>query len=90
MSLAVHLQGVSYAYPQSDKGALSEISYSFPTGTTAIVGPNGAGKSTLVKLLTGLLAPTRGSIHVELPGGGACLRRRRTNPSSFKSPHTCT
>jgi ATP-binding cassette, subfamily B, bacterial len=70
--LAVDLQGVSYSYPHSHKGALSEISYTFPTGTTAIVGPNGAGKSTLVKLLTGLLAPTGGSIRVRLPDG-TCL-----------------
>jgi ATP-binding cassette, subfamily B, bacterial len=65
----VRLQAVSYRYPQSDKGALSEISCTFPTGTTAIVGPNGAGKSTLVKLLTGLLAPTSGAIKVQLPDG---------------------
>src|SRR5690242_3156151 len=73
--LGVHLRNVSYRYPHSHKGALSDVSYSFPTGTTAIVGPNGAGKSTLVKLLTGLLRPTSGSIGVELPGG------RRLSPA---------
>lgn len=67
--IALDLESVSYRYPQSDKVALSDISYTFPTGTTAIVGPNGAGKSTLVKLLTGLLAPSSGSINVRLPDG---------------------
>ncbi|MGN6869123.1 MAG: ATP-binding cassette domain-containing protein [Solirubrobacteraceae bacterium] len=71
-NLAIDLQSVTYSYPQSDKIALSEISYTFPAGVTAIVGPNGAGKSTLVKLLTGLLAPTSGSIDVRL-SGGTCL-----------------
>jgi ABC-type glutathione transport system ATPase component len=71
-AMAVQLHAVSYRYPHSEKRALSDISYTFGTGTTAIVGPNGAGKSTLVKLLTGLLAPTSGSISVQLPGG-ACL-----------------
>ena len=70
--MAVQLHAVSYKYPHTDKIALSEISYTFSRGTTAIVGPNGAGKSTLVKLLTGLLTPTSGSISAQLPGG-ACL-----------------
>lgn len=60
---ALLLQGVSYHYPHSQKVALDDVSYTFRTGTTAIVGPNGAGKSTLVKLVTGLLAPTAGAIH---------------------------
>jgi len=83
---AVHLQDVSYRYPQSDKGALSEISYTFPTGTTAIVGPNGAGKSTLVKLLTGLLAPTRGAISVQLPDGTCLPPERADKAALFQEP----
>ena len=30
-----------------------------------LVGPNGAGKSTLMKIITGVLSPTKGSIKVE-------------------------
>jgi ATP-binding cassette subfamily B protein len=77
---------VSYRYPHSDKGALSEISYTFPTGTTAIVGPNGAGKSTLVKLLTGLLSPTSGSIDVKLPDGTCVPPEQAEKAVLFQEP----
>ncbi|HJT57755.1 MAG TPA: ABC transporter ATP-binding protein, partial [Ktedonobacteraceae bacterium] len=68
-AISLQLHAVSYKYPQSEKLALSNVSYTFYRGTTAIVGPNGAGKSTLVKLLTGLLAPTSGQISAHLQGG---------------------
>lgn len=68
-TVSVELRDVTYTYPQSTRTALHEINYTFRPGATAIVGPNGAGKSTLVKLLAGLLEPTRGSIDVHVSGG---------------------
>jgi ABC-type multidrug transport system ATPase subunit len=85
-ALAVHLDAVSYRYPQSEKGALSEVSYTFPAGTTAIVGPNGAGKSTLVKLLTGLLTPTSGSITVQLSDGRSLPPENADKAVLFQEP----
>ena len=60
---AIHLHEVSYTYPENQKKALMDVSCDFTPGLTAIVGTNGAGKSTLVKLLTGLVPPSRGSLH---------------------------
>jgi len=41
--------------------AVKDLSLSIPAGEVfAFLGPNGAGKTTTIKLLTGLLKPTRG------------------------------
>ena len=43
------------------------------------LGPNGAGKSTTIKMLTGLLAPTSGIIHIlgeDLQGNSAEVKRQ--------------
>lgn len=48
-----------------DFTAVDGISLSIEPGeSVAYVGPNGAGKSTTVKLLTGILVPTSGDVHV--------------------------
>lgn len=42
---------------------ISKFSQEIPTGAiTAIVGPNGSGKSTLLAAISGLIAPTSGTI----------------------------
>jgi ABC-2 type transport system ATP-binding protein len=43
---------------------LNEVTISIPPGVTGLLGPNGAGKSTLMKLLTGQLRPSTGTIRV--------------------------
>jgi ABC-2 type transport system ATP-binding protein len=46
--------------------ALRGCTFDLPAGrVSALVGPNGAGKSTLMKLATGLLKPTTGSIDIK-------------------------
>jgi len=43
---------------------LNDVSVAIPRGITGLLGPNGAGKSTLMKLLTGQLKPSKGTITV--------------------------
>jgi len=43
---------------------LNDVTVSIPPGITGLLGPNGAGKSTFMKLITGQLAPSKGSITV--------------------------
>ena len=43
---------------------LNDVSVSVPPGITGLLGPNGAGKSTFMKLITGQLKPSKGTIRV--------------------------
>jgi ABC-2 type transport system ATP-binding protein len=43
---------------------LNDVSVRVPPGITGLLGPNGAGKSTFMKLITGQLAPSKGSVTV--------------------------
>lgn len=59
----VHLDGVTYSYPERDAPALDGVSMTLPMGSvTAVVGENGSGKSTLMKVLAGLLLPQSGTV----------------------------
>ncbi|MGJ7535655.1 MULTISPECIES: ABC transporter ATP-binding protein [unclassified Variovorax] len=59
-----HLQKV-YESKERRVEAIGDLSFDVRHGDfTCIVGPSGAGKTTLLKCLSGLLAPTRGIIHV--------------------------
>jgi ABC-2 type transport system ATP-binding protein len=43
---------------------LNDVTVSVPPGITGLLGPNGAGKSTFMKLITGQLTPSKGSMKV--------------------------
>jgi ABC-2 type transport system ATP-binding protein len=43
---------------------LNDVSVSVPAGITGLLGPNGAGKSTFMKLITGQLKPSKGTVKV--------------------------
>jgi len=54
---------LSMVYP-GDVTALDGLTVRFAPGVTGLIGANGAGKSTLIKILLGLLEPTRGAATV--------------------------
>ncbi|MBE6957807.1 MAG: ABC transporter ATP-binding protein [Ruminococcaceae bacterium] len=46
--------------------ALNNVSFTLESGKiVGLLGPNGSGKTTLIKLLNGLLAPTKGEILID-------------------------
>src|SRR5215211_4688255 len=63
MTLAIETRGLTRDF--GDFRAVDRIDLAVEGGTFyGFLGPNGAGKSTTIKMLTGLLAPTKGEIRV--------------------------
>jgi ABC-2 type transport system ATP-binding protein len=44
--------------------AVNDISMTLGPGVTGLLGPNGAGKSTILHMITGFLAPSRGTVTI--------------------------
>ncbi len=59
----IEINQMSFSYPHNR--VLNEIDLTIASGEfIGIIGPNGGGKTTLLKLIMGLLKPSRGSIKV--------------------------
>jgi len=58
----IHAQQLSKWYGQVI--GINDVTVSVPPGITGLLGPNGAGKSTFMKLITGQLRPSKGSVSV--------------------------
>ena len=72
----VAAEGCSKWY--GDVLGVSDITWRLRGGIVGLLGPNGAGKSTLMKMMAGLLRPSRGSLRVfgASPFDDVAVRRR--------------
>ena len=62
----LELQRVDFSFPESRSTTISDLSLKIPQGQkVAIVGKMGCGKSTFLRLISGLVQPTAGSVLVD-------------------------
>lgn len=62
---SITLENVSKLFKSPSTLALDQINATImPGSVTGLVGPDGAGKTTLIRLMTGLMLPTKGKICV--------------------------
>jgi ABC-type multidrug transport system ATPase subunit len=61
-----------------DFPAVRDVSFEVGRGTiTALLGRNGAGKTTLLRMIAGLSRPSRGELHLGVPGSNPAHRGAR-------------
>ena len=59
----IETKALTKAYP-GNVTALDGLTVNIAPGVTGLIGANGAGKSTLIKILLGLIPPTKGQAKV--------------------------
>jgi ABC-type transport system involved in cytochrome bd biosynthesis fused ATPase/permease subunit len=63
--MVVRAEAVGMRYPQAHDFVVDEVDWQVPRGTLAAVsGPSGAGKTTMLRMISGRLLPSRGSLDI--------------------------
>ena len=61
--MQISITALSKTY-HGDVRALTDVTLELASGTTGLLGANGAGKTTLMRILTGIIRPTTGTVTV--------------------------
>ena len=62
----IRLEHVTKEYGRGGKKAVDDLTLHVAAGELfGFIGPNGAGKTTTIKMITGILRPTAGSVYVD-------------------------
>ncbi len=60
---AISVEKVSFAYPNTDKNVMDDVSFRIPSGSSVgLIGPTGAGKTTVADVILGIFFPKSGEI----------------------------
>lgn len=64
-NFVLELKDIKYNVPEREKSILSSIDLTINESTKLLIkGESGSGKSSLIRLIAGLIQPTKGSIHL--------------------------
>ncbi len=63
---ALAVRGLTITYPDSEHAALHDVSFDLPAGATlGVFGLTGSGKTTLLRVLSRLVDPPAGTVHLD-------------------------
>ena len=64
-NITLQTENLNFSFPESNDSVLDNISLEINQGEKIVIdGENGSGKSTLIRLLSGLLQPTKGNFYI--------------------------